>query len=114
MDRSVKAALISALVFPGAGHLFLKRAGRACLFMLPALVALAVFLGEAFEVASTLAGQILAGTLPADPVALAARIEQSGAETPHGTAAVVVLLVCWVCAAADAYLLGRADAHRQD
>lgn len=114
MDRPIKAALISALVFPGAGHLYLKRAGRACLFMLPTMAAIAVFVSEAFAQASALAGQIMAGSLPADPVALAARLEQGGGDTTLGTAAAALMLVCWVGAIADAYLLGRAAGKAQD
>lgn len=106
MSRPLTAALISALVFPGAGHLYLKRTGRALLFIVPTLVAVAAFVSQAMEQASALAGQILAGTLTADPVALAARLEQEGG-TPLASAAATVMLVCWLCAAADAYLLAR-------
>jgi hypothetical protein len=106
MSRPLTAALISALVFPGAGHLYLKRTGRALLFIVPTLVAVAAFVSQAMEQASALAGQILAGTLAADPVALAARLEQEGG-TPLASAAAAVMVVCWLCAAADAYLLAR-------
>ena len=61
MNRPVIAALLSALVFPGAGHLYLKRNGRALLFLLPTALAVAVFIGQAFEQAAAIADQILAG-----------------------------------------------------
>ena len=109
MNRSVKAALISALVFPGAGHLYLKRRARACLFLLPTLVAMAVFLNDAMEQASAIAGQIMAGTMSADPVAMAARLEQQGGST-LATMALIVMVVCWIGAAVDAWRLGRAQA----
>ncbi|MDB5755576.1 MAG: hypothetical protein JWR56_2004 [Massilia sp.] len=112
MSRPVTAALISALVFPGAGHLYLKRKGRAMLFILPTLAAIAVFVRQAFEQASVLADQILSGALPADPVALAARLEQEG-NSPLATAAAAVMVVCWICAIADAYLLARRAEARQ-
>ena len=106
MNRSVKAALISALVFPGAGHLYLKRGARACLFLLPTLVAVVVFLNDAMEQATEIAGQIMAGTMPADPVAMAARLEQHGGST-LATVAAAVMVVCWIGAAVDAYMVGR-------
>jgi hypothetical protein len=106
MSRPLNAALLSALVFPGAGHLYIKRKGRALLFIVPALVAVAAFVSEAMEQASVLAGQILSGALPTDPAALAARLEQEG-NSPLATAAAAVMVVCWVCAIADAYLLAR-------
>jgi hypothetical protein len=106
MNRSVKAALISALVFPGAGHLYLKRGARACLFLLPTLVAVVVFLNDAMEQATEIAGQIMAGTMAPDPVAMAARLEQHGGGA-LATVAAAVMVVCWIGAAVDAYLLAR-------
>jgi hypothetical protein len=106
MSRPLTAALISALVFPGAGHLYLKRKGRALLFIVPTLVAAAAFVSQAMEQASTMADQILSGALPADPAVLAARLEQQGG-SPLATAAAAVMVVCWVCAIADAWLLAR-------
>ena len=110
MNRSVKAALISALVLPGAGHLYLKRGARACLFLLPTLAAVVVFLDEAIEQATAIAGQILAGTIPTDPAALAARLEQQGGGSTLSTVAAAVMVLCWIGATVDAYLLARADA----
>ena len=106
MNRSVKAALISALVFPGAGHLYLKRGARACLFLLPTLAAVVLFLNDAIEQASAIAGQIMAGTVSADPLAIAARLEQNGGST-LATVAVTVMVVCWIGATVDAWMLGR-------
>jgi chemotaxis response regulator CheB len=106
MNRSVKAALISALVFPGAGHLYLKRGARACLFLVPTLVSVVVFLNDAMEQATEIAGQIMAGTMSADPVAMAARLEQQGGST-LATVAATAIIACWIGATVDAYLLGR-------
>jgi hypothetical protein len=106
MNRSVKAALISALVFPGAGHLYLKRGARACLFLLPTLASVVVFLNDAMEQATVIAGQIMAGTMSPDPVAMAARLEQQGGST-LATVAAWVMVICWIGATVDAYLLGR-------
>jgi hypothetical protein len=112
MSRPLTAALISALVFPGAGHIYLKRKGRALLFIVPTLVAVAAFVSQAMEQASAMANQILAGTLPADPAVLAARLEQQGG-SPLASAAAAVMVVCWVCAIADAYLLARHTGPQQ-
>ena len=109
MNRAVNAALISALVFPGAGHLYLKRRARACLFLLPTLVAVMVLLNDAMEQAGAIAAQIMAGTMSADPVAMAARLEQQGGST-LATLAATVMVVCWIGAAVDAWMLGRAQA----
>jgi hypothetical protein len=110
MDRPVKAALISALVFPGAGHLYLKRRARACLFLLPTLAAVMVFLNDAVQQANAIVDQIMAGRMPADPAALAAQLEQQGGGSTMATAAAAVMVVCWIGATVDAYLLARAEA----
>ncbi|MBC7453863.1 MAG: hypothetical protein H7335_09175 [Massilia sp.] len=110
MHRSVKATLLSALVFPGAGQWFLKRGARACLFVLPTIAAIAVFVNEALEQATLIANQILAGTAPVDPVTLAARLEQGSGDSALGTAAAIVLVVCWIGSIIDAYLLARTSA----
>ncbi|MET0859367.1 MAG: DUF6677 family protein [Telluria sp.] len=113
MSRPVIAALLSALVFPGAGHIYLKRGRRALLFMLPTLAAVAVFLGQAFEQATVIADQIMAGAVAPDPVAIAARLEQSGGGSGMGNVAAGVMLVCWIGATVDAYLLARAAAAKE-
>lgn len=110
MDRPVKAALISALVFPGAGHLYLKRGARACLFLLPTLAAVMVFLNDAMDQATVIADQILSGRMPADPAALAAQLEQQGGGSTLATVAAAVMIVGWVGAIVDAYLVARAEA----
>ena len=110
MHRSVKAVVLSALVFPGAGQWFLKRGARACLFVLPTIAAIAVFVNDALEQATLIANQILAGTAPVDPLALAARLEEGGGDSALGTAAAIVLVVCWIGSIIDAYLLARTSA----
>src|SRR4051812_18356428 len=81
MQRAVPAALLSALVFPGAGHLYLRRRARACAFIVPTLVAAVVFVGDVARRASGLADQVVAGTLPLDPAAIAAQLQSQGGNT---------------------------------
>jgi hypothetical protein len=109
MDRSVSAALLSAFVFPGAGHLFLRRAARGCLFLLPALLAVVYFVGQVMSRASAIADQILAGTVPLDPALIAAQLESQGdSGSPLMTLSVVVMIVCWAGSIVDSFLIGRA------
>ena len=110
MSRPTIALLLSALVFPGAGHLYLKRRGRALLFIVPTLAALAYFLVDAVGRAGAMADQILSGSLGADPVAIAAKLEQAGPTPFLLDLAMYVMLACWIAAAVDAWLLGRRPA----
>jgi len=107
MSRSTIALLLSALVFPGAGHLYLKRRGRALLFIVPTLVAAGWFIMDATRRASDIVDQIMAGKMDADPFAMAARLEQAGPTSMLVEVAMYVMLACWIGAAVDAWLLGR-------
>jgi hypothetical protein len=107
MSRSTTALLLSALVFPGAGHLYLKRRGRALLFIVPSIVAVVYFVTDAMQRAGDMADQIMSGSLGTDPVAIAARLEQAGPTSPLVDVAMYVMLACWIGAAIDAWLLGR-------
>ena len=107
MSRSTTALLLSALVFPGAGHLYLKRRGRALLFIVPSLVAVVYFLNDAMQRAGEMADQIMSGALGTDPVAIAAKLEQAGPTSFLVNLAIYVIVAAWIGAAVDAWLLGR-------
>lgn len=108
MQRAVSAALLSALVFPGAGHLYLRRPLRACVFVLPTLVAGFVFAGDIMRRASALADQVMAGTLPLDPAIIAARLQAQGGTSALATACGVVLVACWLGSIIDSVVVARA------
>ena len=112
MSRSTTALLLSALVFPGAGHLYLKRKTRALLFIVPALVAGAYFVVDATRRATDLADQIMSGSMGTDPVAIAARLEQAGPTPFLVSLAIYIMLACWIVAAVDAWRLGRQRPER--
>ena len=104
MKPSTKAALISALLFPGLGQLVvLKRPARAFLYIGPALLALLYLLSSAFAVASRITDQITAGTLPLDPQLITQQIEATNAG-PGGNIAAAVLLAAWIGSVLDALL----------
>lgn len=112
MDRSVVALLLSGLVFPGAGQVYLRRRARACLFIVPALVAAGYFFKQVMDTASPLVDEVLRGALPADPVLIAERLHQQGeVASPMMNIAATVMVVCWLASVVDAWLLGRAIAR---
>jgi hypothetical protein len=112
MDRSVVALLLSGLVFPGAGQYYLGRRLRACLFIVPTLVAAAYFFRQVMDTAAPLVDEIMRGTLAADPVLIAERLHQQGElASPMMNLAATAMMVCWLLSVADAWLLGRAIAR---
>ena len=107
MDRSVKAALLSGLVFPGVGQLFLKRRARALVFLIPAALAGIYFGGAIMAPVMAIANDVGSGALPFDPVLIQARVEQTRIDTSAMNVAAVVMLVAWIGSTLDAWLLGR-------
>lgn len=108
MDRSVKAALLSGLVFPGVGQLFLGLRLRGWLFLLPAAAAAIFFVSRVWAVALQVSEDILAARIAPDLPALVARVHEqaAGSSGPMNWAA-GVMIVCWVASTADAWFAGR-------
>lgn len=108
MHQSMKAALLSGLVFPGVGQLYLGRRLRACLFLVPALVAVVYFASSVLEPVMAIALQVQNGEMALDPVAIEARLHRDGqVVSPLVNLAAAVMFVCWVGSMVDAYLAGR-------
>lgn len=105
MNRTLNAALLSAFVFPGAGHLYLRRARRAMLFLLPALAAATVFIVDLAARASAIVDRVLAGAVAPDVAAIAAQLEAGG--STYGSAAAAVLVLAWIGAIADVFVVER-------
>jgi hypothetical protein len=104
MKSKVTAALLSGLVFPGAGQFYLRRRARAWLFLLPAVLAALYYFNHAIDQANALADQLLSGSMPLDPAAIAARAE--ALPTPVSvTVSGIVFVVCWVGSVLEALLV---------
>lgn len=108
MKRSTKAALLSGLVFPGTGHVFLKHYLRGSLLILSALVAFSVALRGIFQRALTIVDQIESGAIPLETGAIAEVVSNAsaGADSFAEGTAVLVLGACWLIGIVDSYRLG--------
>jgi TM2 domain-containing membrane protein YozV len=108
MHRSISAALLSAFIFPGAGQLFLRRPRRACVFLVPTLLALLYFCWQVVARVAPIVDQLMAGTVALDPVAIAARLDHAGTASLPMTISELVIILCWAGSIIDAWLTGRA------
>jgi len=109
MQKSIKGLLLSALVFPGAGHFLLKRYLRGAVLAAASLGALASLVVEAITRARVVTDQILSGEVAPEVSAIANAIAQSaGADQRLISFATYALVVIWLVAAIDAYRIGRA------
>ncbi|WP_426101094.1 hypothetical protein [Massilia sp. TSP1-1-2] len=110
MDRSLKAALLSGLVFPGVGQLFLKRPLRALAFLAPALLAAIYFSSAVLEPVFAIANEITNGSMVLDPILIEQRIAQSHIDTGMLNLAALVMVAVWIASTVDAWRLGRTTA----
>jgi len=102
MKVSVKAALLSALVFPGFGQFYLKRYGRGLAFIIPALIGVGVIVWMA--VASVLNRL---DSMTAMPTMANLADSASSNTSPYYNVILFLLFCCWVFAAIDAYRIGK-------
>ena len=109
MKKSMKAVLFSALVFPGGGHLYLKKHIQAALLILVSVACVGVLLSVAMEKAQQISDKILAGEIPLDLTRITAEVSNQVAAggTQMADIATYVLLICWLVGIADSYRLGR-------
>jgi len=108
MNRAVNAALISALVFPGGGQMYLGRRWRALLFVAPTLVAAGYFLSRVMAQAEAIANEVLDGRVAPDFGAILARVHEINmSATPLMDLAAGVMVASWIASTWDAYRLGR-------
>lgn len=108
MKRSLKGALLSALVFPGAGQLWLKRYLRGTAFALSVSASLAVIILKAVHQALAILerAETEGGALDMAAITDAATRAAAGSG-PGSNLALIALVVLWVAAVVDAYLVGR-------
>lgn len=110
MKKSTKAALLSGLVFPGVGHLYLKRWLVGIVLAGIAAVATYYIGSVVMDTASVIAEKIGSGTVPPDIDTITALVAQQSSGTEQATnLAELVWLGCWVIGIAGSYWDGRAD-----
>ncbi len=107
MKKSTKAALLSALVFPGLGHLYLRRYLPGSLLALGALLAVGFLTVTAVAVATDIVARIQAGAVPPDILAVHRlvldELRESGRSADLAT---LILMTLWVTGIAGAYSAG--------
>jgi hypothetical protein len=109
MDKSIKAALLSAFVFPGAGHLYLKKYVSAVVLAGAAFVPLYWLVSKTVEMTLAISDKILSGAVPLDVAAITALVSKQVMATEGYLydVCMAVIVIVWLVAIFDAYRLGR-------
>ena len=109
MRKSTVAVMLSGLVFPGAGHLYLKQWGPGIVLMAVAASATYFIVSVSLTIALEMSAKIQSGIIPADIDTITDLVSQQLSATAQSTnLATTVLLVCWVIGVVSVYWQGRA------
>ena len=116
MMKPIKAALLSGLIFPGLGHLYLGSRIRGALLATTALASLYVLISNAVVKALQITDRIQRGEIPMDPAEISRAVSaQSAVDQTSGLGtATVVLLVAWLIGIFDSYRVGRIQSRSRD
>ncbi len=108
MRRSTKAALVSGLVFPGLGHIYLRRYWLGAILIIIAGAALYVIASSVLDTAHSIAREIELGTVPLDANAISQLLAQrSGATGSPANSAAIIFLATWLAGIIDSWRVGR-------
>lgn len=114
MNNSTKAALLSGLVFPGAGHMLLRRYLRGSILIVLSLIATTVIVTIIFQRALAIIDRINSGEIAIEAGGIADMVYAS-ANNSDGSAATTALLVlgiCWLIGIVDSWRIGHAQEER--
>ena len=109
MKKSTKAALLSALVFPGVGNFYLKRYISGAVIAGAAVVALYVLISNAVHRALEIVDKLQRGEIQPDMAVITELVSKQ----PLGTEALLIdiatalLILAWIIGIVDAYRCGR-------
>ena len=114
MKKATKAALLSGLVFPGVGHLYLRRWVTGIVLSGVAAYSFYTIVAVVLRVTREVARQVETGAVAADVGSLTAVVAQqlSGSEQAINVAR-MAYLACWILGIVGAYLQGRLQDRRE-
>ncbi len=111
MSKAMKAALISALVLPGAGHFFLKRYFTGAVLALATLGSLSLLVVKMVERALLVVDKIQSGQVAFDVTAITRLVSQppSGPDAYLLRYSTAVIILSWLIGIVDSYRVGLRD-----
>ena len=109
MSNALKAVLFSAFVFPGSGHLYLRKTVQGGLLVIVSIACVTILLSIAMEKAQQISDKILSGEIPLDVARITEEITSHVATggTQWADIATYLLLVCWLIGIVDSFRVGR-------
>ncbi len=111
MKKSIKAALMSGLIFPGTGQIHLKRFRRGIVIMLLVLSGISAIVWMATVRALAVLENIERQLNQSDMVAMSnhSLLSSSGHESTYYNILVLFIVCCWLFSIIDAYRIGEKE-----
>ena len=106
MKKHTNAILLSALVFPGAGHVYLKKTKTGLTLISLTLVSLIYIIADIMRRAFNVVEQIQLGYVAPDTDSIRAMIEQQSSGEWIGVASYTIA-GCWLIGVFGCYLLSK-------
>lgn len=103
MEKSTKAALLSALVFPGTGHFYLKKYIPGVVLFSISAAALCLIITKTVERALQIVEKIQSETVEPDVAAIMQAVSSQTDRAYLLEIASAILLICWVVGIIDIY-----------
>ena len=109
MSKSLRAALLSGLVFPGLGQIVLKHYKRGIVLMLTVLACLSVVVVKSAQHAFTILHRIQSGdgVVSMNKILTAAHQVSSTSDDYLINVALLLMVLCWSIGIIDAYRIGK-------
>ncbi|MCX5870761.1 MAG: hypothetical protein NTY00_09050 [Deltaproteobacteria bacterium] len=109
MKKSMKAALLSAFVFPGVGHIYLKRYMPGVVLVGASLAGCYYVISKTVERALQIVGKIQSSDVQLDVTAITELVskQSTGTEAQLINIATTVIFICWIIGIIDSYRVGR-------
>lgn len=111
MNKSLKALLFSVLIYPGSGHLFLKKYVPGVSLIGAFTIPLLMVIIDIVEKANQIVARIESGDIPLTNGAISDAVSQlmAGEAGQSIDLNIIVMAAIWIVAAADAYRLGKSN-----
>ncbi len=112
----MKAALLSAFVFPGVGHILLKKYIPGTVLVGTAIAGLYFLVANAVDRALRITEKIQSGEISLDAATIAELVSKQavGTEAQLLNIAAAVLFISWIIGIVDSYRIGRAQQKNVD
>jgi len=116
MKRATKAALLSALVFPGAGYFTVSKTKQALTFILLTLTGLSAIIYDSVYKAQIIAQKVTSGSLSLDANIIREEIlKTQGSISPEIITAITFGIgTLWVVGVIDGYRIGKSQDNTHD